>query len=57
MPDFVRALYQSLEICRQMIMSIGEDKNAKCRHFLFLHQLVSRNKENTRNLITFASAR
>ena len=46
MPDLVRAVNQSLEIFRQMIMGIGEDKNAKRRHFLFLHQLVRRNKEN-----------
>jgi hypothetical protein len=57
MPDLVRAVNQSLEIFRQMIMGIGEDKNAKRRHFLFLHQLVRRNKENARNLITFASER
>lgn len=52
MPDLVRALNQSLEIFRQVIMGVGEDKNAKRRHFLFLYQLVSRNKENARNFIT-----
>ena len=57
MPDLVRALNQTLEIFRQMIMGIGENKNSERRHFALLHHLVSRNKENARNLITFASER